>query len=423
MHSKSLQSDVTGGIVSGASPAYNAEEMIYALKAANARFLMTIPTSMDVAAAAARNAGIPKEQIFLLQGSIGGCATIEQLLDIGHSYGIDGQVSSVKVPDGNSGKDLCLSPTAFCVMISHRNVIAQSSWIQQITTSDHGKVLGVLRFFYITALNHVLHLPALLNAEVYILPAFTMKGMLDAVVKYKIKEILVVPPILIRLIIHLFQKKFPQTKFKQGYGMTESSACITAPGTRIPCTEAKIIDLDGKELGVKEPGEVLVRAIASCTSGQEFIDEDGLLTITDRIKDMIKVKGIGVAPAELEDLLLGHPRTEDTAVVGLHDGYSGERSKAHVLPKTGVKTVEALGRDLIQYVKDRKAKHKWIIEVEFVGVIPKSARGKILRQVLRDQSKETSEEKVVKDLKARRKPNYSQGLKNMLDGYRSDTFT
>lgn len=119
------------------------------------------------------------------------------------------------------------------------------------------------------------------------------------------------------------------------------------------------------------------------TGDQGFFDEEGLLTITDRIKEMIKVKGIGVAPAELEDLLLGHPKVEDAAVLGVYDDYSGERPKAYVVPKQGVAGDEALAEDLIQYVKDRKVRHKWITEVEFTKEIPKSASGKILRRVLR----------------------------------------
>lgn len=213
--------------------------------------------------------------------------------------------------------------------------------------------------------------------------------------------------------------------------MTESCACITAHppdlfdykyahtvGTLIPSTEGKIIDVDGKELGINEPGEVIARgpqvvmgylnnpkATAETfdsdgwlhTGDQGFIDEKGLLTITDRIKEMIKVKGIGVAPAELEDLLLGHSGVEDTAVVGLHDDYSGERPKAYVVPKRNVTANEALARELIRYVKDRKVKHKWITEVEFIEEIPKSASGKILRRVLRDKLKETSKRNVFKD--------------------------
>ena len=60
-----------------------------------------------------------------------------------------------------------------------------------------------------------------------------------------------------------------------------------------------------------------------------------MLTITDRIKEMIKVKDIGVAPAELENLLLGHPKVEDVAVMGVNDDYSGELPKAYVVPNAG----------------------------------------------------------------------------------------
>ncbi|KAL8952620.1 MAG: hypothetical protein Q9222_001494 [Ikaeria aurantiellina] len=455
-----------GGVMSGASPAYNIEEMTYALKTANAKFLMTIPSSMDVAVAAARNAGIPKERVFLLEGEASGYTTMKELLDIGRSCGNNGQLPAFKIRQGKRNKDICgllsfssgTTGLPKAVMISHQNVIAQSLQIAPITPSDHDKVLAVLPCFHITALNHALHLPVYLNAEAYMLSAFTMKDMLATTIKYKIKELLIVPPILIRLvrdpiveqydlshlqrfstgaapiseeIIQLLQKKFPQTKFKQGYGMTESCSCITAHppekydykyahtvGTLIPCTEAKIIDLDGKELGFNQAGEVLARgpqvvmgylnnpkATAETfdedgwlhTGDQGFIDEEGLLTITDRIKEMIKVKGIGVAPAELEDLLLGHPHVEDTAVLGLQDDYSGERPKAFVVAKKGAAANEALARDLIQYVKERKVRHKWIKEVEFVEDIPKSASGKILRRVLRDKSKRTERRKVYQD--------------------------
>ena len=359
-------------------------------------------------------------------------------------------------------------------MISHQNVIAQCLQVQQITPPDLRKVLAVLPAFHsklsppgllyqrltqqVTGLVHILHLPILLNAEVFMLPAFTMKAMLDTVVKYQLKELLLVPPILIRLvrdplvneydlshlrrfssgaaplseeIIQLLKKKFPQTGFKQGYGMTESCSCITAHtpdkyeykyahavGSIVANTELKIVNLDGKELGVNEPGEILARG-PQCVMGylnnpkataetfdsegwlhtgdQGMIDDKGLLTITDRIKEMIKVKGIGVAPAELEDLLLGHPQVEDVAVLGLADDYSGERPKAYVVLKRGVDGGEKAGRDLIKYVQERKVRHKWIREIEFTQEIPKSASGKILRRVLRDKAQSAGQGTVVKD--------------------------
>ena len=343
-------------------------------------------------------------------------------------------------------------------MISHQNVIAQCLQIQQITPNKHKKVLAVLPSFHITGLVHVLHLPILLNAEVYMLPAFTMKGMLDTVVEYQIGELLLVPPILIRMvrdpivdeydlgfitrfssgaaplseeIIQQLKAKFPNTGFKQGYGMTESCSCITAHppekydyehahkvGTICASTEIKIVDEDGKELGLGQPGELLARGPQITmgylnneaatkntydsdgflhTGDQAVIDEDGMVTITDRIKEMVKVKGIGVAPAELEDLLLGHPHVEDIAVLGIKDDYSGEKPKAYVVRKSGAPEEVELGQALLVYVKEKKVRHKWLKEIEFIEEIPKSASGKILRRILRDLEKGGVKGTVIRD--------------------------
>jgi acyl-CoA synthetase (AMP-forming)/AMP-acid ligase II len=233
-------------------------------------------------------------------------------------------------------------------------------------------------------------------------------------------------------IIQLLKKKFPNTGFKQGYGMTESCSCITAHppekygyehahkvGSICASTEVKIIDEDGKELGVNQPGELLARGPQITmgylgnekatretfnidgegwlrTGDQAMVGEDGMVTITDRIKEMIKVKGIGVAPAELEDLLLGHEKVEDVAVLGIADEWAGERPKAFIVLKRGGGDA-VVGREIMAYVKERKVKHKWVKEVEFVEEIPKSASGKILRRVLRDMAKSGKRGTVVRD--------------------------
>ena len=96
-----------GGKVSGASPAYNREEMIYALKTVNAKYLMTVPGSMKIATIAAKEAGIPNENILLLDGKLEGFKTIKDLLEIGKSYGEAGQVKPFTLPPGKKNKDVC----------------------------------------------------------------------------------------------------------------------------------------------------------------------------------------------------------------------------------------------------------------------------------------------------------------------------
>src|SRR4051794_10676473 len=94
-----------GGIVSGASPAYNVDEMTYALKTAKAKFLMTVPGSMDVASEAAEAAGIGKDRIFLLEGELKGHKTIKELIELGKKE--KEQVVEYKLKAGEKNGDLC----------------------------------------------------------------------------------------------------------------------------------------------------------------------------------------------------------------------------------------------------------------------------------------------------------------------------
>lgn len=96
-----------GGVVSGASPAYNVEEMTYALKTGQAKFLMTHPNSMEVATAAAKNVGIPKENLFLLEGEMDGYTTIKELIAMGKKYGEQDQTPAFKIPKGKTNFDVC----------------------------------------------------------------------------------------------------------------------------------------------------------------------------------------------------------------------------------------------------------------------------------------------------------------------------
>jgi acyl-CoA synthetase (AMP-forming)/AMP-acid ligase II len=108
-------------------------------------------------------------------------------------------------------------------------------------------------------------------------------------------------------------------------------------------------------------------------------DDDGHFFVVDRLKELIKYKGLQVAPAELEGVLISHPAVADAAVVPLKDEEAGEVPRAFVVLKA-----PATAEDLTAYVAQRVAPYKKIRRVDFVDTIPKSPSGKILRRLLKD---------------------------------------
>jgi 4-coumarate--CoA ligase len=168
-------------------------------------------------------------------------------------------------------------------------------------------------------------------------------------------------------------------------------------------TECRIVDpATGESLGPDRDGELWIRgpqvmagylnqpAATAATIDAEgwlhtgdiaHIDTDGYLFVVDRLKELIKYKGFQVPPAELEALLLEHPAVADAAVIGLPDDEAGEIPVAFVVLKAGRQADAAA---IQAHVASQVAHYKQLRRVEFVGAIPKSASGKILRRVLRD---------------------------------------
>ncbi|KAI1001791.1 Acyl-CoA ligase [Podosphaera aphanis] len=228
------------------------------------------------------------------------------------------------------------------------------------------------------------------------------------------------------------QKAYPSWLIRQGYGLTETSTVVSSTaeddiylgssGSLLPGVNVKIVSPDGIEItGHDEPGELVVQSPSVVlgyynndkANKETFIDDtDGKgrwmrtgdeavirkassghehLFITDRIKELIKVKGLQVAPAELEAHLLLHPSVHDCAVIPIPNDSSGEVPKAFVVKSPSVRDIEdkIIVRNICAYVEEHKARHKWLKGgVEFIDVIPKSPSGKILRRLLRDREKE-----------------------------------
>ncbi|RGP68585.1 4-coumarate-- ligaselike 7 [Fusarium sporotrichioides] len=455
-----------GGVACGVSPEYTVDELAYSLKTSKSKIMFATVDNIDNAHAAAANVGIPQGNVILLEGSRKGSTSIQALLE---NSGTVTEVPPFQIPKDKTNSDVC---TFLCfssgttglpkaVMISHANIIAQCLQVTDLTLPSHRRILAALPFYHITGIVHQLHLPIHLNANVYVLAKFTLDTLLQTASENKIKELLLVPPIIIRLvrepklvakydlshverfssgaaplsreILTLLEKAFPGTGFKQGYGMTESCSCIVAHppgkyaykyadrvGTLVGSTELRIVDIEtGKDCEVNKSGEIWARGPQMAmgyldnpkatqdtfdkdgflhTGDIGYIDEEGFLSITDRLKEMIKVKGIGVAPAELENLLLGQPQVDDVAVCGIPDELAGERPKAFVVLKSSQSSrpVEA-SREIFENVKKESARHKWLSEIEIVSAIPKSPAGKILRRKLQDKSTTGSKSVIIKD--------------------------
>jgi len=242
------------------------------------------------------------------------------------------------------------------------------------------------------------------------------------------------------LVDSLYKRK--GVRVKQGYGLSETSPTIfiqrwqdwqTAVGTTgrmVPNLLAKFCavpregqESDGtKEVPQGEVGELYVKgpnvftgyhnnasATAECledgwfrTGDVGFLDKNGDLTITDRVKELIKYKGFQVPPAELEGYLANHELVDDVCVVGVESEELGtEVPRAYIVRKGGISAVkENDGQKIIQWLNNKVANHKKLRGgVKFVDAVPKSVSGKILRRILKEQAKKEFKEEEEEDKK------------------------
>ncbi|MEZ2746362.1 long-chain-fatty-acid--CoA ligase [Halopseudomonas bauzanensis] len=199
----------------------------------------------------------------------------------------------------------------------------------------------------------------------------------------------------------------------EGYGLTECSPVVCSSpgdglarlgtvGLPVPGTAVKVIDEDGVELPLGERGELCVkgpqvmkgywqRAEATAeamdadgwfkTGDVAVIDEDGFVSIVDRIKDLVIVSGFNVYPNEIEDVVSAHPKVASAAVIGVPDEKSGEAVKLFVVASAPDLTVE----ELKAYCRSNFTGYKVPKHYEIRDSLPMSPVGKILRRELRDQ--------------------------------------
>ncbi|SIT16258.1 AMP-binding protein [Belliella pelovolcani] len=211
-------------------------------------------------------------------------------------------------------------------------------------------------------------------------------------------------------------QKVTGTPLAEGYGLTETSpvaTCNAIDGTErigtigvpLPHTNVKVIDDDGKVLGVGEKGELCIQGpqvmkgywnrpdeTEKVMDGDWFktgdiavIDEDGFVKIVDRKKEMILVSGFNVYPNEVENVIASHPKVLEVGVIGMPDDKSTEKVVAYVVPKDKSITEE----EIITYTKENLTNYKVPREVYFADELPKTNVGKILRRKIKENHEKT----------------------------------
>jgi long-chain acyl-CoA synthetase len=200
----------------------------------------------------------------------------------------------------------------------------------------------------------------------------------------------------------------------EGYGLSETSpvVCVNRPdiaeftgtiGYPVPGTDVMVLGLDGKLAKAGEPGELCVRGPQVMLGYWQRPDEtakvmtpegyfrtgdiavqnsDGTFKIVDRAKDMILVSGFNVYPNEVEDVLAGHPKVLESAVIGLPDEHSGEQVAAYIVLKAGQSASED---EVRAFCKESLTGYKVPKHVVFREALPKTNVGKVLRRALRDE--------------------------------------
>jgi acyl-CoA synthetase (AMP-forming)/AMP-acid ligase II len=426
-----------GGRCTTANPTYTARELGHQLADTNARMLLTVPHSLEVAREAAPPTGC---ELYVL-GEGDGAISFSALLgepaaapDVAIDPARD--IAGILYSGGTTGL-----PKG--VLLSHRNLIAtlvQAEGALGVTSED--VVIAALPFFHVYGLHVILNMALQAGATVVTLPRFELGRFLDLVERHRVTRGYIVPAMARALaadpavegrdlsaLRHLLSAAAPLgpalteacerrlgCRVSEGFGMTEMSGIthVVPPfgdrrkpgsiGPAIPGVQCRLVDPDtSQEVARGERGELWMRgpkvmrgylnnpqATAAMIDPDGWlrsgdiavVDDDGWFEIVGRIKEIIKYKGFQVFPAELEMILSAHPGVADCAVIGAADEEAGEVPKAFVVPAG-----DDLDHDsVMRFVAERVAPYKRIRAIQLVHQIPKSPSGRILRHMLSERA-------------------------------------
>ena len=426
---------LAGGVVTTINPTYTPGEVHHQLVDSGATRLVTVPMFLETVATAIVDSAV--NDVYVI-GDADGYVSIAALAATPLAEQVPVDPDDVVVLPYSSGT----TGLAKGVMLTHRNLVSNIEQTLATAKLDESDAfVAVLPFFHIYGMQVLMNLGLRAGATIVTMPRFDLEQFLSLHQEHRLTRAFVAPPMVVALAKHPVVDNYDLSTLQwilsgaaplsadlaiecgrrlgcevvQGYGMTELSPVSHATpsgmfkpgsvGVTIPNTETNIVDpVTNLSLGVDEDGEVWVRgpqvmkgylnneAATSSTIDDDgwlhtgdigHIDADGHLFIVDRLKELIKYKGFQVPPAELEALLLTHPEIADAAVIGLPDDEAGEIPAAYIVLKQGAGTTDA---DIQRFVADNVASYKQIRKITFIDAVPKSASGKILRRVLRQQA-------------------------------------
>jgi 4-coumarate--CoA ligase len=428
---------LAGATITTVNPTYTANELRHQLTDSGAQLLVIPPALLPLAAEAVPGTAVT--EVVTLPGEGGDATPWDSFLSAApaHQVPLDPGKAIVVLPYSSGTTGL---PKG--VMLTHRNLVANSVQIGSCLDIRPGDVtLAVLPFFHIYGMECLMNVVLANGAVSVTLPRFDLPAVLKLVETHRMRHLYIVPPVVLALAKHPLVDQHDLSSLDliisgaaplgpdltracagrlgcevaQGYGMTELSPVThfsrlkgTPPGSSgelVPNTEARIVDPEtGRDAAPGGEGELWIRGpqvMAGYLNNPEAtartldadgwlhtgdlarVDADGNLWIVDRVKELIKVKGFQVAPAELEGLLLGHPAIADCAVIGRPDDEAGEVPVAFVVRRGEAALTEA---EVQAHIAGQVAHYKALRAVQFVEAIPKSPSGKILRRVLRAQA-------------------------------------
>ena len=431
-----------GGVSTTINPTYTAEELCRQLRDSAAKYLVTIPQFLDVAREAA--AGTAVEEIFVF-GDAEGATPFSALMIDGAppAVEIDPEQDLVALPYSSGTTGLSKG-----VMLTHYNLVANLTQVNGVEqTAETEVVMGILPFYHIYGMVAIMCNALRVGATIVTMPRFDLEQFLGLIQKHDITTAYLVPPIVLALAKHPAVDQFDLSSLqdimsgaaplaesvattcasrnslivRQAYGLTETSPAthinpksrtlkVASVGTALPNTEFRIVDITTmNDVPQGEVGEVWIRGpqvmkgyLNNLEATQAMIDDDGwlhsgdigradedsYLYVVDRVKELIKYKGLQVAPAELEAIVQSHPAVADVAVIPKPDEEAGEIPKAFVVVKPGA-TLTA--EEVIGYVAERVSPQKKIRSVEFIDAIPKVPSGKILRRQLVERERQAAD--------------------------------